>query len=120
MHELGVAQSILDVVEQHVPRERAADVRAVRVRVGALSGVLADALDFCFSAVAEASAFRSAYLVIERVPVVGECLQCGASFDADGPILTCPSCAEGRVRLRSGTELQVLDVALEEPVGERA
>ena len=50
MHELGVAQEILDIVRRYVPDTEAARVRDVRVRVGELAGVVADSLEFCFSA----------------------------------------------------------------------
>lgn len=115
MHELSVAQSILDLVGQHVPPARAADVRAVRVRVGALSGVLGDSLEFCFSALADASPFRSAFLVVDRVPARAACLACGACFAAEEALPVCPGCGGGRVHVAGGADLQVADLELEEP-----
>ena len=60
MHELGIAESILDLVGRHAPADRGRDVRVVHVVVGDLSGVLPDSLAFCFDALAPTSAFPRA------------------------------------------------------------
>ena len=68
MHELGLAESILTIVGEHVPANRQADVRRVRVVVGDLAGVLGESLVFCFDALAPLSPFPQASLAIEPVP----------------------------------------------------
>ena len=50
-HELSLAQGILDLVRRHVPDGQEGLVRAVTVRVGRLSGVVTESLDFCFGAI---------------------------------------------------------------------
>jgi len=115
MHELSVAQGILDLVRQHVPDSQAGQVRAVSVRVGALSGVVADSLDFCFGAIVAGTPFSGASLAIERVPPRGRCEACRREFDADAPVFRCPHCGGGRITLVSGDELQVVAVELDDP-----
>jgi Zn finger protein HypA/HybF involved in hydrogenase expression len=44
MHELAIAQNILEIVNQSVPEEQAAAVRLVRIRIGQLSGVVPESL----------------------------------------------------------------------------
>jgi hydrogenase nickel incorporation protein HypA/HybF len=117
MHEMGVAQSVLDIVRGAVPPARAADVRAVRVRIGQMAGVLPESLDFCFGAIVMDTPFRSAYLVLERVPVTCVCAGCGLRFGSDGPAFACPSCRAGRIRMVAGGELQVVDVELDDRPG---
>lgn len=114
MHELGIATGIVDVLRQAVPPGREAAVRRVRVRVGDLSGVAADALAFCFAAVVEGSEFGAAVLEIDRVPTRGECKDCGAGIEMDQPTFWCPNCRSPRVQLTSGRELQVADVELDD------
>jgi Zn finger protein HypA/HybF involved in hydrogenase expression len=48
MHELGVAQSILDIVRQYVPEDQERAVRAVKIRIGEMAGIVADSLEFAF------------------------------------------------------------------------
>ncbi len=67
MHELGLANSILDIVRQVVPAERAWAVRSVRVRVGDLAGVVPDSLAWCFSAIVSDTPFDKAALTIDHV-----------------------------------------------------
>lgn len=66
MHEMGLAEGVLDIVRQHVPLERAAEVREVIVRIGAQAGVLPDSLEFCFSAIVAGTPYASARLAIEQ------------------------------------------------------
>ncbi|HUL75159.1 MAG TPA: hydrogenase maturation nickel metallochaperone HypA [Vicinamibacterales bacterium] len=73
MHELGLANNILDIVRQYVPAERACAVRSVRVRVGDLAGVVPDSLAFCFSAIVIDTPYDRASLAIDHV--VGPDLQ---------------------------------------------
>jgi hydrogenase nickel incorporation protein HypA/HybF len=66
MHELGIAQSILDLVREHVPDSQAVAVRAVTVRIGDLAGIVTESLDFCFGAIVSDTPYRNAFLKIEH------------------------------------------------------
>jgi hydrogenase nickel incorporation protein HypA/HybF len=68
MHEVGIAESILDIVRQYVPDEQAPLVRAVHVRVGTLTAVLPESLEFCFQAIVAGTRLADARLCIERPP----------------------------------------------------
>ena len=68
MHELGLAQSIVDIVRANVPAGRAAGVREVRLRVGETAGVLVESLEFCFGVAVVGTPYASAVLVVDRVP----------------------------------------------------
>jgi hydrogenase nickel incorporation protein HypA/HybF len=114
MHELGIATSILDIVRQHVPDERGGLVRRVRVRIGELAGVVPETLEFCFSVAVEGTAFRSAVLHIEHVPMKGLCKDCGTAMSMREPVFWCPECGSPRVQLVSGREMQVEDVELDD------
>jgi hydrogenase nickel incorporation protein HypA/HybF len=114
MHELSVAQGILDLVRRHVPGDQAGAVRAVTVRLGRLSGVVADSLDFCFGAIVAGTPFGGASLSIEHVPTRARCLDCAGEFEFEGLVFRCAACAGSHVRLVSGDELQVIAVELED------
>jgi hydrogenase nickel incorporation protein HypA/HybF len=110
MHELGLAHGIFDLVRQHVDARDAGAVRAVRVRVGSMAGVVPDSLEFCFDAIVAGTPYASASLVVDRIEARCRCETCGHAFGLDGPVFRCPACGDGRVRMTSGTELQVVDV----------
>jgi hydrogenase nickel incorporation protein HypA/HybF len=114
MHELSVAQSIIDIVFDHVPVSQRSLVRTVRVRVGAASGVVPESLEFCFSAVIVEGPLASATIEIESVPFVVRCGTCGAETSAESGIPICADCGAA-AEILSGTELQVKEIELVEP-----
>jgi hydrogenase nickel incorporation protein HypA/HybF len=113
MHELSVAQSILDIVQQSVPQDELTDVRIVRVKLGTFSGVVADSLDFCFSAISAETSLAKAHLEFERIPFVVECRQCQKKFENDIGFVVCPECGGVDTMVLSGRELQVTEIELE-------
>jgi hydrogenase nickel incorporation protein HypA/HybF len=114
VHELGLAQGILDLVRQHVAEADLPAVRAIRVRVGEMAGVVADSLDFCFTAIVDGTPCARAYLAIDPVPARARCRACAAEFSLRTPAFQCPSCRGTAVVVVSGSELQVVDVELED------
>ncbi len=119
MHEMSVAQNIIDIVQQAVPPDRAPAVTSVRVRLGSLSGVVVESLAFCFDALVADTPLGRARLAIERVATACDCQACGGRFEPDGLIFFCPSCGSGDVRLVSGHDLQVVDVELDDVPAEQ-
>jgi hydrogenase nickel incorporation protein HypA/HybF len=112
MHELGIAQNILQIVQQSVTEVQAPDVRTVRIRVGLLSGVVPDSLDFCFSAIVNDTELRQARLAIEQVPIVSECKECRHRFQVSDMDFSCPACRSSRLELISGRELEITEIEL--------
>ena len=115
MHELSIAQNIIDIVLQHLPDESNGAVRSVKIRVGLLSGIVPKSLDFCFSSIVGDTPLRGARLDIEDVPVEAQCLACEKTFAKDDDsVYVCPSCGSKDVQFITGTELEVVEVALED------
>jgi hydrogenase nickel incorporation protein HypA/HybF len=114
VHELGIAQNILEIMRQHVPDSEAPMVRLVKVRVGDFSGVVADSLEFCFGAITADSPFAAARMEIERVPTRIVCEACGRKHESDGMVFICPECGGSDIRIVSGRELDVVAIELED------
>lgn len=72
MHELSIAQSILVIVRQHLPEDRNREVKSVKLKVGNLSGIVPESLQFCFQMASEGTEMQGARLEIE--PVSGDAL----------------------------------------------
>ena len=51
MHELSIAQSIVEIVQQYVPNGETRPVKSVNLKVGEMAGVVPESLDFCFGAI---------------------------------------------------------------------
>jgi len=118
MHELGIAQNILEIVQQSVPPDQAPDVRCVRMRIGPLSGVVADSLDFCFNVIIAETGMPQARLAIEQVPLVSRCRDCRNEFRVEDLVFQCPACGSSSLELISGKELEIVEIELAEPNNE--
>ena len=112
MHEFSIAESILDVIEQEIGS--VTPVSAVHLRVGRLSGVCADALEFCFPEVAEQRGFGKPTLTIESPPADVHCRDCGADYGCEDFYEGCPHCASLNREIRSGHECNVDWIQIEE------
>jgi hydrogenase nickel incorporation protein HypA/HybF len=106
MHELAIAESVVSSV---LERTEGRQVRIVRVRVGRLSGVVPDALAFCFELATAGTALAGALLEVLEEPGRARCRTCAADFTLVDPFLLC-DCGSADVELLSGRELSVASV----------
>jgi hydrogenase nickel incorporation protein HypA/HybF len=107
MHELSIAMSIVEGTSAEAARHRGV-VRAVHLRLGPLSGVVAEALRFSWQMAVEGTAVDGAALVIEPMPLVAWCGPCGCERRIASPQrLACPVCGAATPEVRGGRELEV-------------
>ncbi len=110
MHEMAITQSVVELVAERTEGRR---VAVVRLQVGTLSGVVPDAMAFCFELIAAGTALEGAALEFDRTPGQARCRTCGQDFSLDSLILLCP-CGSADVSVISGQELLVTSVEMEE------
>ncbi len=113
MHELSIAQGILDIVQQYVPEDQAAGVRSVRVRIGPLSGIVPESLDFSFGAIVAGTPWRDAKLDLVLVPARLRCNGCTRESEARELVFCCPECGGHDIQMVSGAELDVVEIETE-------
>ena len=51
MHEMSMAENILEIIGHYVPEHQQPHVRVVKMRVGELSNIVPESLEFCFGAI---------------------------------------------------------------------
>lgn len=113
MHELGIAQSVLEAVQAEAAKRSSKPVK-VGLRLGELSAVDPDALRFSFEALTVETDLQGLELEIEFCRRRHRCLECGTEFDVKDFIFDCPQCRCNRNECISGDELQLAYVELEE------
>lgn len=113
MHELSVAQGILDIIEAERRKHGFGEVLAVHLRLGALSGIDEQALDAAFEAVREGTCAARAVLKIQADERVLECRSCGARLAADSRPTRCPECDSLDLALRGAMNLDVVSLEVE-------
>ena len=110
MHELSLAQSIIDLIHQHVAEPERERVTSIRMKVGAMAGVVKESLTFSFTALTTGSPLEKAQLKIESIPYRIQCRICGAMSENEWGSISCAECASIETTVVSGTELQVVDI----------
>lgn len=114
MHELSIAQSIIEVVETRALECNATHVKNVRLRVGEACGIVKDSLTFCFEMIASLDpTLANAQLIIDNVPHRARCGHCAQEFPVIDFVARCPTCETFSAEIISGNELQVLDMEIE-------
>jgi hydrogenase nickel incorporation protein HypA/HybF len=113
MHELAIAQSIFDTVSRRLAEAGWERIDAVGLRIGELTDLVPDALEFGFSVLAGGTPLAATRLEIEPVPITGRCPACARSFAVDRFVFVCPDCGSRDITLLSGDELQIAYLKVE-------
>lgn len=107
MHEMSIANSILEAVRKESAARGGARVSKVGVRVGELAGIDPEALRFCFEAIVKDSDLEPLALEIEVRPRQQRCPACNLTFPVKDYILACPTCGSKQTECVSGDELDL-------------
>lgn len=116
VHELGIAESVLDAVRAEVRKRPGVLPTKVGLRIGEMSAIDEDALRFAFDALVRDSDLHSLQLEIERCPLRYECLDCRHGFVVENYDATCPECGQTRVKSVGGDELDLAYLEIEDDV----
>lgn len=114
LHELSIAQNIVEIVKQSVPADELINVSKVRLRIGEMSGVVTDSLEFGFQAITSDTELKNAKLEIERIPFVFKCNNCMNTSTNNYGITICAVCGNSDTEIVSGLEIQIVEVELKD------
>ena len=115
MHELGIANSLLEAVQAEAARHPGAVVHKVGITVGELAGVDPEALAFGFEALVTGTEWQRLVLEIETRPRMHHCSACGLSFRVIDYQFACPGCGTSQTECMGGDELELAYLEMEEP-----
>ncbi|MGA3194084.1 MAG: hydrogenase maturation nickel metallochaperone HypA [Terriglobales bacterium] len=111
MHELSIAMSIVEMAEEEAARQ-GGHVSAVHLKLGALSGVVKEALLSSYEMACEGTCLAGSHLIVEEIPIVMFCAPCNAQRAiSSAQWFCCPECGSPSSDIVQGKELEV--VALE-------
>lgn len=114
MHELAIAQSIVDIVEERATACNAVHVKCVRLKIGEASGIVADSLIFSFEMLTSLyPVLTDTQLCIDVAPHLARCRSCAKEFSVINFVAQCPTCREWSNEIVSGVELQILEMEIE-------
>jgi hydrogenase nickel incorporation protein HypA/HybF len=114
MHELSIAMSIVELAEAEATR-RGVQVEAVHLKLGALSGVVKEALLSCYEMACDDTPLQGSRLIIEEAPVVIFCSKCRAERPLSSiQLFCCPECDTPCSEIVHGKELEVVALEIKE------
>ena len=111
MHELYLAQSILDIVQDYAAKQHFSKVNSISLSFGRLSCIESRSLQFAFEVQAKDTLAEKASLDFKILPAVIHCFSCEKDLEVETYSAVCPTCGGEEVLLTGGTEeLQILEM----------
>ncbi|MBD5163005.1 MAG: hydrogenase maturation nickel metallochaperone HypA [Oscillibacter sp.] len=113
MHELGIVFHVIKMAEKAAEENQADQVASVTLRLGEVSGAIPHELTSCWNwAVKKTERMREAELIIETIPAVTLCEDCGKTYPTVPQGKTCPHCGSGNTYLTQGNEIQLKEITV--------
>lgn len=116
MHELSLAQGVIQLVEGALAREGNPRLKRVVVEVGALAGVELSALQFSLDALQPHSVLAGAVIDITQALGQAWCLDCAVNVSIASRLDCCPRCGGSWLQPNGGTEVRVRELTVENQI----
>ncbi|MGE0479114.1 MAG: hydrogenase maturation nickel metallochaperone HypA [Phycisphaerae bacterium] len=113
MHELAIAQALVDLASAEAVRSHAVPVARVSCRVGVLRQIDPTALRYAFELARGGTACATAELHVEPAPLRAYCRACGREFVVEHWEWRCPECGGDGAALSGGDELDLVSIESE-------
>lgn len=111
MHELYLAESIINIISDYAARDGFKKVNTVFLSHGRLSCIESKTLQFAFDVQAKDTPAEGAALEFKILPAAIHCFSCEKDLEVKTHTGVCPSCGGYEVVLIAGTEeLQILEL----------
>ncbi len=116
MHELALARSLVEMVDDYAAQNGDQVVRRIHVRLGQMSA-MTRALYFCFDSVSRGTRSEGAVLDIEEIPLTVRCRHCDEIKTPSGRYnFRCPDCGMPTPEMITGREMQLTAIELGPPI----
>jgi len=113
MHELSVTQNLLAIVLEHAERAGARRVTRIDLRIGALTGIVDESVQFYFDFVSRDTPAAGARLAFTHIPARLRCRSCGVEFEPEDRDWLCPGCGATGGDVVAGRELTIESIEVE-------
>ncbi len=114
MHEMSIAQNIIEIVTETLKEHPNARVEKVVVDVGVLTAVVPESLEFCYQAIIAETPLADSVIEIHTIPVRVKCRACNEESSLDSFIFVCPRCGSSELTELSGRELNIRHIEVAE------
>lgn len=114
MHELGIVQSILEIIEQQMEIHGGKRVSRVNLEFGAMTAVMPNAIEFAFQVLTKDGPVEGAELEIKILPIKAVCLDCHHEPVMETYSPFCPVCSTGILNITQGKdEMRIVSIEID-------
>ena len=110
MHEMSIAQSLLDIIKEEMAKHDARVLKSIRLHIGQMSAIVPDSLSFCFEVMTSGTDLEGAKLIMEIIPLRGGCKECNQAFEIKDYAFECPHCGSREINIISGQDLSIVEM----------
>ncbi len=110
MHELSLAESMLELIESAARTQHFSSVRVVWLEIGCMACVEPEALRFCFDAVARDTVAHNARLELIEIPARATCRECAHVYSCGNLPDACPACGSYQVVLSDASTMRIKEL----------
>ncbi len=110
MHEMSIAQRILEVIEEQAQSRGFNRVTQVWLEIGPLALIDQSALRFSFSAIIGETCAAGARLTIIDLPGEAVCQRCGMKVAIQQHYTPCPQCNAYSLQVSCGDEMRIKEL----------
>ena len=114
MHELGIVQNMLEIIEEQLRIHNGSKVVNVQLEFGAMTAVMPEAIEFAFEALTKDGPVAGATLDIAIIPIKAVCLDCAAQVELETYSPFCPKCSNGMLNIYQGKdEMRIVSIEID-------
>ena len=114
MHEVSIAQGMLDIALDYCEKNAHSAIKSITVKIGKAAGVVPDSLQFAFETLKTGTIAEKAVLIIDEIPVSGVCNSCGKHFTVEEAyVIQCPLCGSLSFKAETGRELNIAEMEVD-------
>ncbi|WP_421869309.1 hydrogenase maturation nickel metallochaperone HypA [Motiliproteus sp.] len=110
MHEMSLAEGMIQLIEEQARSQQFERVTAVHLEIGRLSNVEVEAMRFCFDAVIRGTLAEGAGLTITETPGIGWCMDCSQSVEHQALYDPCPLCGGYKIQVTGGNQMLIKEL----------
>lgn len=107
MHELTVAQNIIELAEEVAEREKVSSIKEMDIEIGILSGVVPDALEFALEMIRKNTKLENTEIHFTKIEGRVVCRNCGFQFDTNDLLVICTECSHSGFNIIDGKQLRI-------------
>jgi len=113
MHEMSIAQSIVEIAKEYAERENAKMVTELDLAIGTLAGIEFESLEFALETCKNNTILQDAKININKIKAKAKCLDCSIEFEVEHLFDGCPDCKSYSTQLLCGKEMQVKSLLID-------